>query len=189
MPGIDPAVPVIIVLGGRIVHTRVGFVPSGSLKRRLARALAEYRYARSRGAHPALICSGGRASPGVPSEAQVMASWLAARAVPRSALLVESHSRTTEENMGDCAALLRGRTPIPGLLPDGTIAAVIVTSWQHVPRARYFAVKYRFTPVMRGASLAPSTTPKALIWELGAVGIYLARVLARRVRKRRRRST
>ncbi|MDY5131422.1 hypothetical protein R6G99_07950, partial [Actinotignum timonense] len=40
MPGIDPAVPVIIVLGGRIVHTRLGYLPSGSLKRRLARALA-----------------------------------------------------------------------------------------------------------------------------------------------------
>ena len=189
MPGIDPAVPVIIVLGGRIVHTRLGYLPSGSLKRRLARALAEYRYARSRGAHPALICSGGRASPGVPSEAQVMAAWLAARGVPRSALIAESHSRTTEENMGDCAALLRGRDPVPGLLSDGTIAAVIVTSWQHVPRARYFAVKFGFTPVRRGASLAPATTPKALVWELGAVGIYLARVVARRVRKRRRRNT
>ncbi|MDY5130707.1 hypothetical protein R6G99_04125, partial [Actinotignum timonense] len=86
--------------------------------------------------------------------------------------------RIDHEVLGRCTDIVRG-----------TIAAVIVTSWQHVPRARYFAVKFGFTPVMRGASLAPATTPKALIWELGAVGIYLARVVARRVRKRRRRNT
>lgn len=72
-----------------------------------------------------VILSGGSAN--ATSEAALMARFAADLGVPRSAMLLESDSRTTHENAIDVARLLRANH-----LP---LTVALVTSSLHLPRA------------------------------------------------------
>lgn len=167
--------PVIIVLGGRVFPTG----PSLSVALRLAQAKQQFDDARRKGLHPYIVCSGGQGSDEHASEALIMAGWLTRRGVPAPAILLEEKSTSTEENLAFTAELLRQRDPVPGLQSNGRIRAVVVTSWQHIPRAEFFARSAGFEPAMRGARLPLRQLPKALIWEVGATGMALLRKISR----------
>ena len=102
--------------------------PSPALERRTARAVALWRA----GLAPRIVLTGGVDAGGTVSEAHAAAEHAHALGVPRSALLLEARSRSTEENARFAAPLVgRGRV-------------LVVSDTYHVFRCervfrRYFA--------------------------------------------------
>ncbi|MBX6395895.1 MAG: YdcF family protein [Alicyclobacillaceae bacterium] len=113
---------VILVLGAK---TR-GFEPGPALKARLDTAVKVYRA----GYAPWVMVSGGQGRPGDPKEAEVMAVYLASRGIPPEALVIESASSDTVENIVFSKRLMMSR---------GWRRAVVVTSAYHLPRALWLA--------------------------------------------------
>ncbi|MDY5155479.1 YdcF family protein [Actinotignum urinale] len=206
-----PVTPVIIVLGGKTVNG----APGRGLQLRLLGAIKEYEAALHANHRPLIVCSGGQATENSPSEAAVMASWLISHGIPESSIIREELSRTTQENFGCTARLLRSlpespsqlpsipkpltgapnslpNTPsplpnVPGLLPDGRIACVVLTSWIHTFRSRLWALYYDFDPVMRGVNVPLDLLPKSLLWESGAIVMGIIRGSFHKIQSFRRR--
>ncbi|GAA5513252.1 hypothetical protein Dcar01_01981 [Deinococcus carri] len=108
--------PTLIVLGAAQYAGR----PSPAFQRRLDHALALYRA----GGVGQVVVTGGR-RPGDPhSEGEVGAAYLSRRGIPRTALIAETRSRTTVENLRNARPLLLPGTPV-----------TLVTDEAHAPRA------------------------------------------------------
>lgn len=107
--------------------------PSLSLASRLDQALDLYK----RGFFPAVIVSGGVGKEGW-DEAQVMADYLAARGVPRSAIILDSQGSNTYLTALHCAQIAQAR---------GFRSVVLVSHFYHLPRARLAFARFGLAPV------------------------------------------
>lgn len=116
----DQASDVAIVLGSRVMPDGT---PSPRLRARLDKAADLYR----QGKFGWVIVSGGTGREGY-SEAKVMAAYLAARQVPRAAILLDEHGDTTEATARNGAAIMQAR---------GFRSALVVTQFFHITRSRY----------------------------------------------------
>lgn len=99
---------------------RPGRKPSDALRYRLDRALQLYREGRA----PLIVVAGG--GEGDYAEAEVMAEWLEQQGVPPAAIIRETQSGTTRENMKFSAPLMR---------KAGIQSAIVCTQWFHARRA------------------------------------------------------
>ncbi|MDX2055526.1 MAG: YdcF family protein [Polyangiaceae bacterium] len=123
---------VLIVLGCRLAP---GAGVQGAILRRLERALAAYTF----GSEAQFVVSGGAVWHGV-TEAQAMGDWLRSKGVPKSAILMEAHSKNTFENAQRVAELLRQTHDQP------TELALATCAW-HMPRALRAFRRYGLHPV------------------------------------------
>ncbi|WP_370532205.1 YdcF family protein [Thermus sp.] len=108
----------IVVLGA----AQYGGRPSPALERRLQAALALYQ----KGLAPRIAVAGGKAPGDAWTEGEVGCRYLARRGVPREALLCETLSQNTYENLLFLKPHLQG--PI-----------LLVTDAPHLPRALFLA--------------------------------------------------
>ena len=109
---------VIIVLGAQV---KADGTLSLSLARRLAAALEAYQ------ARPQLIITCGAQGVDEPMpEGEAMRDWLVARGVPAQAIVPETASFNTRENLLHAREIMQAR---------GLTRALVVTSDYHVPRA------------------------------------------------------
>lgn len=118
LPKVTPATPhdAVIVLGAAQYSGR----PSPAFKRRLDHALALYQ----QGKVHKIVVTGGRLPNDPFSEGEVGVEYLHAQGVPTSALLAETRSRTTIENLRNASTYLPPHTPV-----------TLVTDEAHAPRA------------------------------------------------------
>ncbi len=124
-----------IVILGSMVYP--GALPGPALTRRTEHAVALYM----RGLAPVIICSGGQAANESASEASAACILAAALGVPRSALIEEDRSRSTEENALDTAAIMAAR---------GWRTVVLSSDGYHL---------YRADLLFRRAGLVPYPSP------------------------------
>lgn len=108
---------VIVVLGSRVYRSGQ---PGPSLTRRAKWAVELYR----KGVAPVIICSGGL-GPFPPTEAAAACDLAQSLGVPRSAVLLETQARSTEETSLYVAEIMRGR---------GWSSAVVVSDGYHLAR-------------------------------------------------------
>lgn len=113
----------------------VGIVLGGGPER-LAAAVVLWR----RGRVHTLLLSGGLATEGRESQAQIMARQAVAMGVPATALWMDTTSRSTWENAW------RTRE---NLVSRGVRSALVISSDYHLPRVRYV-----FDQVYRGSAIA-----------------------------------
>ncbi|WP_034386768.1 YdcF family protein [Deinococcus sp. YIM 77859] len=129
--------PTVVVLGAAQYAGR----PSPAFQRRLDQALALYEA----GGVRRVVVTGGR-RPGDPhSEGEVGVTYLNRRGIPRSALIAETRSRTTAENLRGARVLLPPGTPV-----------TLVTDEAHAPRALALA---RALGLEANASASPLEHP------------------------------
>ena len=107
-----------IVLGSKVYRSGR---PSPSLEARLVKALALYRAGR----FATVIVSGGHGREGF-DEATVMRTWLVARGVPASAIVVDSQGLNTGDTARNTALWMRAH---------GASSATVVTQYFHISRA------------------------------------------------------
>jgi len=110
---------------------------------------------------PLLIMSGGKGDDERLPEAAAMAAYLTERGVPADRLVLESQSRSTEENLRFSQALI-------GEIRPGA-RAVIVTSDFHAFRAALIARRIGLRGHATGARVAGYYEPNALLREFAAV--------------------
>lgn len=108
--------PTVLVLGAAQYAGR----PSPAFQRRLDHALGLYRA----GGVTRIVVTGGRRQGDPYTEGQVGARYLQAQGVPERALLAETRSRTTIENLRNARVSLPPGTPV-----------TLVTDEAHAPRA------------------------------------------------------
>jgi len=108
----------IVVLGA----AQYGGRPSPALERRLLAALALYQ----KGLAPRIAVAGGKAAGDTLSEGEAGCRYLMARGVPQEALLCETQSQSTYENLLFLRSQLAGRV-------------LLVTDTPHLPRALFLA--------------------------------------------------
>ncbi len=108
---------VIVVLGSRVYRSGQ---PGPSLTRRAKWAVELYK----KGVAPVIICSGGL-GPYPPTEAEAACDLAQSLGVPRSAVLLETQARSTEETSLYVAEIMRGR---------GWSSAVVVSDGYHLAR-------------------------------------------------------
>ena len=117
--------------------------------------------------HPAPIVVSGY------GEAGVMASWLVARGVPESSVVLEPEARSTNENLERSRALF----------PDAP-HLIVVTSGFHVPRTRVWAWHLGIPVRMVAAPTPESSRAKNYAREVVALPHSVARVVWRRFVRR-----
>jgi uncharacterized SAM-binding protein YcdF (DUF218 family) len=108
----------IVVLGA----AQYGGRPSPALERRLLAALALYQ----KGLAPRIAVAGGKAAGDTLSEGEAGCRYLMARGVPQEALLCETRSQSTYQNLLFLRPHLEGRV-------------LLVTDAPHLPRALFLA--------------------------------------------------
>lgn len=109
----------LIVLGARIYDDAS---PTPALQRRLDLAYDLY----TQGMAPLIITTGAQGDDEPMPEADAMRAYLIGRGIPEAAILAESNSYNTRENLQNAQALLHGR---------GLETAVVVSSDYHLWRA------------------------------------------------------
>ena len=181
LPSAEPVrADAIVVLGGVVFAERVpGTGPNRTAASdRVWHAARLYR----EGWAPLVVCSGGSDTAGgtLPPEALVMAGMLEELGVPRSAIRVETQSRTTFENARNTRDLLAG---------SGIRRVLLVTSALHMPRAMVLFRQQGIEAVAAPAdfnSLMPSRgvldwlpSAEALLLTTMAVKEYLGLAYAR----------
>jgi uncharacterized SAM-binding protein YcdF (DUF218 family) len=124
----------IVILGSRVYP---GSLPGPALTRRTQHAAALF----NQGLAPAIICSGGQASPETSAEAAAACNLAVTLGVPPAALLLEDQSRSTEENALDTAAIMAAH---------GWRTVVVVSDGYHL---------YRADLLFRRAGLVPFPSP------------------------------
>lgn len=112
------AADAIVVLGAAAYHVR----PSPVFEERIRHGVDLYQ----RGFAPVLIFTGGYGDGASYSEAEVAARYARREGVPERAILIETLSRTTRENLEQAAALMRQR---------GLHRAIVVSDPLHMARA------------------------------------------------------
>jgi uncharacterized SAM-binding protein YcdF (DUF218 family) len=148
----------VVVLGS-------GLRPDGRVPPLLASRLewgrAVYHALTSRGRSPVLIVSGGKGSDERVPEAEAMAAYLTERGFPADKLIQEDASRSTEENLRYCQAIMRRIKP--------GYRCIIVTSNYHVFRAAILARRIGLNGQVTGARTAGYYWPTAMLREFAAV--------------------
>ncbi|WP_371156384.1 YdcF family protein [Jannaschia sp. 2305UL9-9] len=157
---------VALVLGAKV---RADGTPSPTLRLRVVHAVGLYRA----GAVDAICVSGGKGAFGL-SEGEVGADLARAMGVPARALIAETRSRNTIENLKMAAPLIRGR-PV-----------IIVTNRWHLPRAMLAARLMGLSAT--GSGVAGRTTRaralRAILREVAAVPPTILRALCVRWARR-----
>ncbi len=150
----DERFDAIVVLGCRV---RPDGSASASLARRARLGAALYR----RGLAPTLVLTGGVGTH-PPSEASVAAALAHDEGVPRSAMILEERSTSTEENAREAAALIDARR------------VLVVSDGYHVFRAE--RVFRRYFAEVRGVGTIGSRSVRArgALREVVAVAAYAA---------------
>jgi len=126
---------VIIVLGAGVTRNgNAGF----ALSRRALQAVALYNAGHAK----SILCSGGQPPNRPNSEAYACQQFLMAQGIPENAIVLESRSRSTEENAVYSSEIMRER---------GWQTALVTTDSFHIFRARWIfaqvGIEARFSPV------------------------------------------
>ena len=140
--------------------------PTPLLAKRLNRGIAVYQSlaalaARDAANRPMIVVSGGRGDDERLAEARSMALYLTDRGVSPADILLEEHSRNTEEN------LLFSQDLMDRVRPD--VRCVIVTSNFHVFRTAMLARRLGIRGDVTGAPVAWYYWPSAMLREFAAV--------------------
>lgn len=151
------AVAAVVALGSGLI---AGEVPP-LLASRLDEAQRAYAAAIVAGGSPVIVTSGGQGPDEPRSEAEAMAEYLRGREVPAAAILTETESRTTQENLANTAALLAER----GI----TGPVVVVTNNFHAFRAAMMMRKAGVPGYALGSRTADYYWPSATIREYLAI--------------------
>ncbi|GGM14141.1 YdcF family protein [Deinococcus aerophilus] len=145
--------PTLVVLGAAQYAGR----PSPAFQRRLDHALSLFEA----GGVGRIVVTGGR-RPGDPfSEGEVGAAYLRHRGVPASALLAESRSRTTVENLRYARTYLSPHTPV-----------TLVTDEAHAPRALALARALGLQANVSASALSTGVSRSYLLREKVALVAY-----------------
>lgn len=150
---IDGAKPsdCIIVLGAAAYHTR----PSPVFEERIRHAISLYQ----RGMAPIIVFTGGYGAGAAYAESEVARTYAIKAGIPASAILVETVSRTTVENLREAALLMHRH---------GMDSAVIVSDPWHLRRAAMIAKD-------AGIDAVTSPTPSTRFRSWHARLLFLAR--------------
>jgi uncharacterized SAM-binding protein YcdF (DUF218 family) len=159
----------IIVLGGGLrlpqepaKHTQIG---NGSDRFWYAARL--YRSGKA----PIIILAGGNvyAQMGLKGEAHYASQLLQEWGVPKSAILIEASSRTTEENKRNTALFL---------VRHGVKSALLVTSALHMPRAHksFSQLPIPITPASADVIIRDQQRPAVFDWIPSAGALHLSTV-------------
>ena len=137
--------------------------PSPDLRARLDSALSLYQQGRA----PLIAVTGGKQKGDRFTEAQVSARYLAARGIPRSAI-IEGGGDDTYQNMQSVA---------PPLVARGVTTLLVVTDPFHEDRAMAIATTFGFTPLPAPAAHSPLTGGRAATYYLReTVAVGLGRI-------------
>lgn len=126
---------VILILGAGL---RADNQPHRALTRRAQHGAALYRA----GLAPVVLCSGGYGLNRTRSEADACRELLEREGVPRSAILLEERSRSTEENALYSRELIEA---------NGWDRVLLVSDGYHLLRARWIFASQGITPYYSGA--------------------------------------
>lgn len=139
----------------------LGCPSSSRLHRRVDRAVGLFR----QGLGTVLILSGG--GRGATAEAEIMYRAALARDVPKTALLIEPHSRDTVGNARETARLLRSR---------GWRTVILVSDKAHLPRA---ALLFRIAgvEVVGCSGVSSSSAPLEIAQAIREVAAFLPSLL------------
>ena len=132
----------IIVLGAAAYHTR----PSPVFEERIRHAVSLYR----RGLAPSIVFTGGYGTGAMHAESEVARDYAIKAGVPANAILIETTSRTTIENLREAATLMRSH---------GMRSAIIVSDPWHLRRAAMIAKDEGIMAVT-----SPTPTTKFRTW-------------------------
>jgi uncharacterized SAM-binding protein YcdF (DUF218 family) len=153
-------VDAIVVLGTAQYNGR----PSPSLAARLDHAIALY----AEGDAPYLITTGGKLPGDWTTEAEVGRKYAMARAVPDSAILMETTGRSTLESMQNVRAVMEAK---------GLHTALFVSDRSHMLRVLRLAqdqgIEGWSSPTEASPDYNGPATLRATLHELGATGLYL----------------
>ena len=138
----------IVVLGAAQYVGR----PSPVLKARLDHALSLWR----RQLAPRLVFTGGTGEGDTTSEAAVGRNYALRHGVPDSAILLESHGRTTSESMQAVAALLHDR---------GLERVILVSDGFHMRRLSIIARRNGLEPYGSPTTTSPISASPAKQWK------------------------
>ena len=174
-----------------------------ALRSRVDTAAQQWHVAHRYGLRPFIFCLGGVGPHGDEAEAPVMATRLTELGVPRSVIIEEACSRTTEENLRNLHAILaaadfpdrwagRPSSQVPDVsklsTPDSAPSrpVLIVTSAFHLPRALLMARHLGFSARGVGAPAPRRDTLVSVPRELGALILWGVRSGRRHLPKSRR---
>lgn len=147
----------VVALGSGLIEGRVPPL----LARRLDGARRAWDEAIAVGGRPVLVTSGGQGEDEPRSEAEAMAEYLVEHGAPPAAILTETESRTTQENLANTATLLAER----GI--TGPVA--VVTNNFHAFRAAMMMRRAGVAGYALGAPTADYYWPSATIREYLAI--------------------
>lgn len=147
----------VVALGSGLID---GEVPP-LLASRLDGARRAYDAAIRDGRQPVIVTSGGQGEDEPRAEAEAMADYLREHGIPAAAILTETESRTTQENLVNTAALLAER----GI----TGAVAVVTNNYHAFRAAMMMRKAGLAGYALGVPTADYYWPSATIREYLAI--------------------
>ncbi|MGW5381144.1 YdcF family protein [Nocardia sp. NPDC003963] len=150
----------VVILGCGLDRNRV----TPLLAARLNRALRVYRAEIAAGRAPIVVTSGGKGSDEAVSEADAMANYLVASGISGSAIVRETRSRNTEENLRNTVDLLSSRGPDPA-----RSRITVVTSNFHVLRTAALTRRLGIDAHVVGARTARYFIPAAFLREFAAV--------------------
>lgn len=151
----EPArAPAAVVLGAAVWDGK----PSPAFRERLDIAVGLYE----RGLTKRFVCTGGTPG-GEPPEAAVCAQYLTAHGIPSRAIIQESSSRSTWENLTNARALLK---------QEGLTEILLVTHGFHLKRALIQAADLGFEPQGAPVRIVPINLTYYVAREVAAIGFY-----------------
>lgn len=154
---VRPGVDFVIVLGSRIINSRIPPL----LASRLDKAIALYRDERDQGGDPLVVTSGGQGPDEDQPESHAMAGYLIAHGVPDDKVLREDRSTTTAQNLAFSRELMLRCRP--------EHRCVVVTNNFHAFRAAILARTAKVNGQVVGAPTALYYWPSATIREFTAI--------------------
>ena len=126
--------------------------PSPVLRARLDHAIALWRA----GLAPVLIVTGGRGPRDTTSEGEASHVYALRQGVPDTAILVETHGRTTVESMRAVADMMHDR---------GLNTAILVSDPFHMLRLKVLAFRLGLTPYTSPTRTSPISANRAKVAE------------------------
>jgi uncharacterized SAM-binding protein YcdF (DUF218 family) len=132
-----------------------GNKPSPVYRERINEAIELYKGGRVR----YLVFTGGTPTPGYPAEGEVARKFAVDHGVPAEAILLETASRTTKQNLANARELLA---------PVGIQTVLLVTDPFHMRRAMAIASSL-------GLQASPAPTPSSRFQSLASRGEFLWR--------------
>lgn len=149
-----------IVLGAAVYGNR----PSPVLRERINHAISLYEA----GLVETIIFTGGQGQPNEPPEAIVGRQYALAQGVPAAAILVETTSTTTWENLTNAGQVAEAA---------GIETFLIVSTPYHMRRALSMAADLDLeaysSPTRTTRWISPRTQTRAFLREVAAYGVYL----------------